>query len=169
MANAKSIPTLTEEEASRFWSKVHKGPDCWMWAAGRSKGGYGAFAVRGKMHRASRLAASLSGLHVSGSVWVLHRCDNPACVRPEHLFVGTPKDNTADMVRKCRARWGAEHKARGERHHRAKLTDAKVREIRALRSRGVPRTDVARMFGVSAAQITLVTTRRNWSHVEAAS
>lgn len=166
MANTKSIPTLTEEEAARFWSKVHKGPDCWTWTGCRFQTGYGAFQLRGKIRRASRLAASLSGLLLSDSAWVLHRCDNRACVRPDHLFAGTPKDNVADMIKKGRARWVA---PRGERSHTAKLTEAKVLEIRALRSSGVPRADVARMFGVAGDQITRITTRKNWSHVKEAS
>jgi len=89
----------------RFWSKVNKhGPRagrlgrCWVWTAGRTNGSYGSFRVGSKMERAHRYAWGdvPSGLHV------LHRCDNPPCVRRSHLFLGTQADNNRDMVAKRR-------------------------------------------------------------------
>lgn len=87
-----------------FWSKVQiKGAnECWLWIAGKFRGGYGGFSVDRHTKKAHRIALMLSGVDVPDSSLVCHRCDNPSCVNPDHLFVGTSKDNTQDMIRKGR-------------------------------------------------------------------
>lgn len=95
--------------AERFWAKVDKrGPDaCWPWLASRCDSGYGKFRV-GKMTRSHRVAFELGGGEIPDGQCVLHRCDNPACCNPAHLFVGTFNDNVQDMVRKGRQRSGTD-------------------------------------------------------------
>lgn len=93
----------------RFWDKVEDGPGCWLWTGAILKvSGYGAFAVKGKRVAAHRFAWELYHGKIPKRKdyhgWtVCHRCDNPACVRPSHLFLGSHKDNMRDMIRKGRA------------------------------------------------------------------
>lgn len=85
----------------RFWSKVNKTDECWLWTRGRTKQGYGTFSLDGKTHNAHRLAW-LFTYGDPGELQVLHRCDNPPCVRPDHLFLGTVADNMKDRDAKGR-------------------------------------------------------------------
>lgn len=135
--------------ADRFWSKVKKGPGCWEWQAACDPDGYGRFG--GKLaHRTAWLLTNGD----AGASCLLHKCDNPPCVRPDHLFLGTRADNLADMRRK-----GRERHARGERAGKAKLTREQVLVI--YRSTDSIRS-LARDYGVSYASIHLIRTGRNW-------
>jgi len=89
----------------RFWSKVDKGGDCWLWTASKRPTGYGHFHInlggKYRMHYAHRIAMYLEGHDIKNKC-VLHKCDNPSCVKPDHLYVGTPKENYADMITRGR-------------------------------------------------------------------
>lgn len=90
-------------DASRFWSKVDRRADgCWTWTSQRDASGYGLFWIGGRTRRAHRIAFLLGGGTLTEGFCVLHRCDNPPCVRPDHLFLGTQRDNLRDAVRKGR-------------------------------------------------------------------
>lgn len=119
--------------------------------------GYGDFWLNGDMVLAHRAAYELLVGPIPDGMRVLHRCDNPPCVNPEHLWVGTDADNVADMVRKGRNR-----SVRGEAAPRAKLNDAAVRAIRATPERAVT---LARRYGVAESTISAVRHRVNWKHV----
>lgn len=154
---------------------------CWVWSMGRRGSGpferqYGCTrGGPGGERAAHRIAYTLSAGAIPSDLWVLHRCDNPPCVNPDHLFLGEPSDNSADMVRKGRSRAaeGTDHytqrtpgkRTRGERHGQSKLTDDAVREIRALRQGGAMQRAVATRFGVSQSVISLVMRGRAWTHV----
>lgn len=90
----------------RFWEKVVTSPDsCWLWTGAQSPRGYGAFVVsRGDVRTASRVSWELVNGPIPDGLWVLHRCDNPPCVNPDHLFLGTHQDNMDDMAQKGRGR-----------------------------------------------------------------
>jgi hypothetical protein len=133
-----------------FWSKVKKGPGCWEWQAGRDPNGYGRYG--GPL--AHRVAWTLTNGD-PGRQYVLHRCDNPPCVRPSHLFLGTQQDNLADMRRK-----GRERHARGVDHGKARLTPEQVQAIR--QSTDSLRT-LANRYGVSYTSIRYIKLRRNWA------
>ena len=83
----------------RFWEKVNKTNECWEWIAGKSHG-YGVFWINGKLLRAHRVAWSIYNGGIPEGLLVLHKCDNPACVNPDHLFIGTQQDNVDDMITK---------------------------------------------------------------------
>jgi hypothetical protein len=90
----------------RFWSKVSKSDKCWEWTAATNKHGYGTFQFEGRLQKAHRVAWQLSMGSVPDGLFVLHRCDNPSCVRLTHLFLGTQRDNVRDAMRKGRYRGG---------------------------------------------------------------
>lgn len=123
--NLSSLEGWTPEQ--RFWAKVDKSGDCWNWTAARYHvNGYGCFGLNGKIQGAHRVAWQFIRGPIPRGMWVLHRCDNRLCVRPEHLFLGTHQDNMNDMWRKGRGspalgkRNGRytkpERTAKGERH-----------------------------------------------------
>lgn len=120
---------ITQEYRDRFWSKVDvRGPDdCWEFTGGRLPSGYGHFSViikgRKRSVKAHRLAYILEYGCIPDNLFALHRCDNPSCCNPSHIWPGTPLDNMQDMHRKRRGIYG-------ERHHRHKLTQSQVDEIR---------------------------------------
>lgn len=157
------MPVRNTESA--FWKKAKKGaaPECWPWAGSVNWAGYGTFKFRGERgaHRASwviHFGEIPEGQHV------LHRCDNPACVNPHHLFLGTHAENMRDMGIKGRARPPAP--ARGPTHHCARLDERKVKAIRERYALGgVRQADLANEFGVSQPVISAVILRKTWKHI----
>lgn len=148
----------------RFWFFVTKGqPDeCWEWQGSRKTGHeYGHFTVHSKMRLAHRMSWVFTHGEIPLGLDILHRCDNPPCVNPAHLFAGTHETNMKDMLEKGRA-----NKARGNRHPNAKLTPALVRQIRTLLAQGIDRQTVATQFRMSKTGIRLIDRRVNWAWVE---
>src|SRR3990167_3261212 len=98
------------EVSKRFWSKVEKTEKCWIWIRGRDKDGYGHFSIGNRENNrpvpAHRVAWQLTNGEIPKGLFVLHKCDNPPCVRPDHLFLGDVKDNAIDMVLKGRQATG---------------------------------------------------------------
>ena len=123
---------IEQKYIDRFWTKVDKSIDCWTWTAGKMPTGYGMFNVNGKNYGAHRISVVLDGRDPTGYV-VMHTCDNPSCVRPDHLIVATQKDNMIDMSKKGRSHT---NQARGIDSGRHKLTEEEVIEIRRLYSIG---------------------------------
>jgi hypothetical protein len=149
--------------AERFWEKVAKSDGCWLWTAFRTEKGYGKLAGSRSPVRAHRVSYELAFGHIPEGLCVLHRCDNPPCVRPDHLFLGTEADNSADMKAKRRGRGPA---MQGTAHPRAKLTDEQVVAIRAAyQPRIVSAAVLAAKFGVSRATIDGIVSGRYWKHL----
>jgi hypothetical protein len=152
------MATITE----RFWSKVERGPNCWVWtgtktgAPGRPP--YGGFRITERRTiRAHRFSWELHFGPVPDGLIVCHSCDNRLCVRPEHLFVGTHAENIADRDRKGRGL-----AMRGTEHGSAVLNDETVRAIRA--ATGSQRAIAAR-FGASQSQVSRIRAGLAWAHV----
>lgn len=147
--------TATIED--RFWAKVEKAAGCWTWTGGCDAQGYGAFKST-RMTKAHRFSWELHFGKITNGLWVLHRCDNPSCVRPDHLFLGTHEENMADMKAKGRGQ-------RGERQHMAKLTDADVIAIRKAASAGEIYKAIGERFGISRANVSNIVLGNTWKHL----
>lgn len=170
-----------EINAERFWARVAiAGPDdCWHWRGSRKTTGYGHFQVCRKPRRTHRVAFALEYGAVPYDAYVLHHCDQPSCVNPYHLWLGTQSDNIRDCQQKGRHRGGrgrrGEHRIRqrhgvccGERHGMAKLTTANVLEIRQRWHGGERQAALAREFGVSRPAMFQIVHGRSWCHVKEA-
>lgn len=147
--------------AERFWSKVHvtKRIRCWPWLGAKDSLGYGKLMHEMRPQRAHRVAFFLR----NGS-WpdnACHKCDNPSCCNPDHIFDGTRAANMKDMVAK-----GRHNTPRGERHGGAVLNDAKVREMRREYGLGcISLEGLASKAGCSFSTAQRVISRKNWRHV----
>ena len=148
----KNRPSIEE----KFWSLVTISDGCWLWqGGGRDKDGYGLMEYQGKMLRATALSLSIDGRPVPKGQYACHTCDNPPCVRPDHLYPGTPTQNMADAIARGRLRVG-------EQCHQAKLTEKDVRAIREARG---THAEIAVEYGVSDSTVGLIKQRRIWKHV----
>lgn len=152
--------------AELFWNRVNKDAigGCWLWTASTKEKGYGQYHYQGKMHRAHRLAWTLSGRELPPRPLELaHSCDNRLCVNPDHLSAATHDENMAD----CKAK---RRHAHGERSRHAKLTEVQVRQIRQLYKKTAPRKgnarEVAAMFGVSVGIIHKIGRGESWRYVK---
>lgn len=140
--------------AAETYATPEPNTGCWLWAGPYDRFGYGRYSNT-PAHRA--MWAATNG--PPGSWHVLHKCDNRACVNPDHLFLGTNKDNVEDRKKKGRrCSWP------GEGNSRARLTDDDVREIK---SRRLKNREYAAKYGVSESTIAMITSGRNWVHIAA--
>lgn len=150
----------------RFWAKVQKTANCWLWTACRlpppwDYGQMGRSDRAGGLIRAHVASWIIHNGEIPPGLLVLHKCDNPPCVRPDHLFLGTHADNIADMIAKGRY-GGPRQLPRGASHHNAKLTEVAVHVIR---SSLMSNTWLAERFGVSDDTVRLVKRRKIWTHI----
>jgi hypothetical protein len=153
----------------RFWDKVNKTDTCWLWIAGHGALGYGHFWFNGKTVKAYRFAWSLRYGPIPKGMVIRHKvCDNPACVNPDHLAIGTFKDNSQDMVAKGRqSRIGRKNNPpTGETNGRAKLTAEAVLQIREKYKTGLYSYDIlSKEYSVTKTTIKSIINRKLWVHV----
>lgn len=146
--------------AVRFWRQVAPSDGCWVWVGPTMEDGYGVFTLgqksTKKMVRTHRLAWEMQRGPIPDGQCVLHRCDNPPCVRVSHLFLGSNLDNIADKVAKRR-------QARAECHTSSKLTWAQVDEIRRRCHEGESRLALAREFGVHSTTVNYLVRGKSWN------
>lgn len=153
----KTLVFSTPEQA--FASRVAKNGDsgCWLWGGYKNMAGYGSLKVDGKMTRAHRYSWELHNGPIPDGMHVLHRCDNPPCVNPDHLWLGTDADNAADRAAK-----GRSNPPKGDAHWNAKLTEPDMYAIRAdtriLR-------EIATDYGVTPSTISFIKHRKTWRHI----
>lgn len=147
MSNQYSSRT-PEQHVAAFWDKVDKSShpnDCWTWTAALDKDGYGIGYLHQRVMKAHRISYELSNGVSPGNKMVLHTCDNPSCVNPAHLLLGTALDNNTDRQRKDRS-----FHPTGEKHPMCRLTDAQVAEIRERYASGaITYKRLAEEYGVS--------------------
>jgi len=141
-----------------FWAKVNRShaKDCWLWQGYTNNHGYGVFSVIGHRTRAHRFAWLASRGEIPAGMEVCHHCDVTRCVNPDHLFLGTQRDNHLDSVRKGRKRaWGLQ-----------KLNAEQVREIRRRAALGESQRSVGRAFGVARNTVSQIVNGRTWAHLD---
>lgn len=144
------------DPVGKYWAKVERGPGCWLWR-GPTSHGYGRVRFQGNFRFAHRVAFELAtGIDPHGSV-VMHSCDNPLCVNPDHLTLGTQTQNIADMDAKGRRR-----AAKGERNGSARLTED---QVRAIRSDGRSADVIAEGYPVTVSGIHAIRNGRTWKHL----
>lgn len=147
---------------SRFWQQVQKSNDCWIWMGAKCSYGYGNFRIMinrtrhvEKAHRASYMLSN--NTEIPQGMCICHKCDNRPCVNPDHLFLGSYADNSADMVKKGRS-------ARGQKIGICVLTEEKVKQIIAMKSQ-YSTTQIAKMFGVSRGCIWNIFRKNSWRYI----
>ena len=172
----------------RFWDKVDKSCECWLWTASCKRNAYGGFKLDGKTVGAHRVSWAIANGPIPSGMFVCHRCDNPRCVNPAHLFLGDAKANAADRNKKKRHAHGATHysvthpeklargdangsrkrperRPRGEAQHLAKLDAARVKAARDMHAMGATIAGLARMFGTGFSAMSSAVKRETWRHV----
>ncbi len=156
---------ITPKAINRFNAKVDKdGPlildtPCWMWTGAMAGRGYGVVTIGGQGYYAHRIAYAMANGPFADDLFVLHRCDTPPCVRPDHLFLGTHESNMEDMASKGRNQYGVWH-------HGAKLGDDDVRDIRRKAAEGVAQRALAMEYDLTPVTIWEIVHHRLWRHVD---
>ncbi len=133
----------------RFWSKVEKGECCWEWVGNRNNWGYGRIRIKGKFSQAHRVSWEIHNGPIPEGLLCLHKCNNRPCIRPDHLYVGTQKDNMRDM-------------SKAGNHNLSKLTWAIVEEVRQLNTQGVSKSKLAEVCRVSRTQMDNIIHNKQW-------
>lgn len=154
----------------RFWPKVQKGEGCWLWTGCRDHHGYGQINRGGHAGghvKAHRLSFELANGPLPPGAHVLHRCDTPACVRPDHLFLGDHTTNMRDMWAKGRGRCDGGGR-RGSQNNNHRLTESQVAEILGRHRGGEPSRKLGREFGVSKTLVLLISSGKVWQHITGA-
>lgn len=153
------VVPVTKENLFSTWVNVDHHTGCWNWKAGKNQYGYGMKRQDGKKWVAHRLVYSLLKGNPPDHLYACHTCDNPSCCNPDHIFFGTPQDNTTDAKQKGRVPKGSEH-------GNSKLTERDVSEIRRLYFSGIQPSVIATQYPVRPLHVTRIAKRRAWKHVD---
>lgn len=149
--------SLTPEQ--RFWANTQKSENCWLWAGSTDSSGYGLISIDGRNNKAHRFSFFLANGYWAKEC-VLHSCDNPPCVNPDHLREGNHKDNSNDKYER-----GRQNILRGADNGAAKLTELQVLEIRQLLQNGISQRKIANQFQVNQRVIWNILHRKSWAHI----
>lgn len=147
---------MTEKDQQRFWSKVNLGTEenCWDWTASCVTAGYGKFSYKSKAFDAHRFSYFLHFGEIPRGMFVCHRCDNPKCVNPSHLFLGTNLDNVKDMIAKRLHRFG-------DKTSRSKVANKEIKKIKTLYKKGISQKQLAKKFGICQSSISRILSGKN--------
>ena len=162
------MPPTSKSPEERFWEKVDKSGDCWEWIASKTRDGYGMFRDR-TLRKNMIKSHKWSWIYYfggPGSLHVLHKCNNPGCVRPDHLYLGTHAQNMADIA-KAGNHSNKLHpeKYYGSKNPSAKFTEEQVLTIRKMYEEGSSLNDLVNHFNAKKATIWAIVARKNWKHI----
>lgn len=153
------IKALTQKFVDDFWKRVTKTDTCWIWT-GVVCSGYGHVSLNYHIYLVHRIAYYFRNKVDPYPYFVLHTCDNPVCVNPSHLYLGTQLDNMKDMIKK-----GRKQATKGVDNYHAKLTESQVLEIRSLWATGTKYNVLAPQFNVSESLISMIVNHKIWRHI----
>lgn len=150
-----------EEGKRRLLENIKIENDCWIWQRGIfSKDGYGQTQINKKKYRTHRLSYMVFKGIDPGKMYVCHTCDNRKCVNPEHLWLGTARQNTKDSLDK-----GRSVLLKGEDSYSSFLTENEVKEIKILLKKGIFQREIAILYGVSQSNISCISKGETWTHI----
>jgi transposase-like protein len=154
---------ISYDAEHRLWANTDKSGECWIWKGNTDKDGYGSIRISSrKAMRVHRLSFFLSTKIDPAGKLVCHHCDNPGCVNPAHLYLGTALENNRDKVTRGRCNW-----AKGEKVFNAKFTKEQIKDIfRQYRQGGVLQADIAKYYGVTQGAIHLILSGKCWGHLD---
>lgn len=153
---------FTKEFVERFEEKFEKTEgECWMWTASVAGKGYGQMKLpkQRKQEYSHRLSYMIYKGEIPEGKYVCHTCDNPRCVNPDHLFIGTNKENLQDMKAKGRSTFG-------EKNARAKLTEEQVKQIKSCLDSGMTQTQIAAAFNIHQVHVSRIKNGLRWEHLK---
>jgi hypothetical protein len=148
---------LTEKEASCYWGKIRKDESCWIWTGCRDTSGYGLTTFRGRCQGVHRLSWRIHRGEIPKEMCVCHGCDEPLCVNPAHLWLGTRKQNTQDRDRKQR-----NNQPRGSSNGNSKLVAGQVDSIRKMAKAGLTKRQISDIIGTSFANVSHILHGKTW-------
>lgn len=144
---------------TRFWENVIKTDYCWNWVGRVNLEGYGLISENGKQYRANRISYQMKNGPIKNEMLICHKCNNPNCVNPDHLYEGTPKENSQDMIL-------AGHSRKGIKNTNAILNEEKVLQIRKIyKEKKTSYKALSINFEVSEATIGQIIRRDTWTHI----
>jgi len=147
--------SIMEKIKNRFWSKVEKTTECWIWIGAKSNG-YGVCSLNGKTYFTHRLSWEwANNKSIPDGCIICHSCDNPSCVNPEHLRADSVQSNVNDRVERNRS-------AKGKNNGQARLTEKDVKDIKVLRNKGWTEKAIADLYDVSRSTISHILHGRTW-------
>ena len=150
---------MSKSPEATFWASFQKTDACWLWTGDLGKDGYGIFNAGHHKYRGHVYSYTLHHGPIPDGLYVLHHCDTPPCVNPDHLFTGTAADNAADKVAKGRQQ-------RGQGICWAKMTEDRVRQMRAERAAGMTLKALGARYGLNHSTVADICLRKTWRHVE---
>jgi hypothetical protein len=130
---------------------------CWLWEGYVNKDGYGTVTRQGQIYMAHRYSWIVNRGEIPPGLYLLHRCDTPPCINPDHLYLGTAADNAADMKRR-----GRQLDQSGEHNHSAKLTEE---DVLAIRADARIQREIALDYGINRSLVSLIKARKTWTHI----
>lgn len=157
-----SVSSTYRNTPERFWRRVDQAGDCWVWTGSKTPHGYGTVRWSGDRLYSHRLAYTLANGPIPDGMFVCHRCDNPPCVRPDHLWLGTNADNIADRHQKGRTRTSPPF---GENASTSKLRAVEVIALREAHAAGATLEALARRYGVHHNTVQAIVVGKNWRSV----
>ena len=173
MIATKQIPPLTENDKTRFWEKVDKTPisGCWIWTRAKTRNGYGNFGIGSRNFASHRIAFTICKGEIPFGVLVCHDCpfgDNPECCNPDHLFLGTHKENGQDAAKKGRSTRGRKHPnqtKRGENARRVRFKNEDILNMRRLSREGMTNVAIGKLYNAATPHVWGIVNRKLWTHI----